>query len=82
MNMRKKQDSVNYPPHYKSHPSGIECIQVTEHMNFCLGYLKHDELNKFPYIEVGDTLSSGVKAKQSGYNIKITQFNKLQLKIV
>jgi hypothetical protein len=25
------------PPHYKAHPSGIECIQITEHMNFCLG---------------------------------------------
>lgn len=28
---------VNHPPHYTSHPSGIECIQVTEHMGFCLG---------------------------------------------
>lgn len=25
------------PEHYKSHPSGIECIQITEHMNFNLG---------------------------------------------
>ena len=25
------------PNHYKSHPSGIECIQITEHFNFCLG---------------------------------------------
>jgi hypothetical protein len=31
-----KQDAVNHPPHYE-HPSGIECIQVAEHMNFCLG---------------------------------------------
>lgn len=30
-------DMVNSPPHYKSHPSGVECITVTEHMNFCLG---------------------------------------------
>jgi hypothetical protein len=30
-------DLVNHPPHYTSHPSGVECIQVTEHMNFCLG---------------------------------------------
>ncbi len=30
-------DLVNNPPHYKSHPSGIECIEITEHMNFCLG---------------------------------------------
>ena len=30
-------DNVNHPSHYKAHPSGIECIQVTEHMNFNLG---------------------------------------------
>jgi len=30
-------DLVNHPPHYKSHPSGVECIQITEHMNFNLG---------------------------------------------
>lgn len=30
------KDAVN-PDHYKSHPSGIECIQVTEHMSFNLG---------------------------------------------
>jgi len=29
-------DNIN-PEHYKSHPSGIEAIQITEHMNFCLG---------------------------------------------
>ena len=28
---------VNHPKHYTEHPSGIECIQITEHMNFCLG---------------------------------------------
>lgn len=27
-------DMVNHPPHYTSHPSGVECITVTEHMNF------------------------------------------------
>jgi len=30
-------DMVNHPPHYTAHPSGVECIQITEHMNFCLG---------------------------------------------
>ena len=30
-------DMVNHPPHYNSHPSGVECIQITEHMGFCLG---------------------------------------------
>ena len=31
------EDIVNHPKHYTSHPSGIECIQVTEHMGFNLG---------------------------------------------
>jgi len=30
-------DMVNHPPHYTSHPSGVECIQITEHMGFCIG---------------------------------------------
>ena len=30
-------DNVNHPKHYTSHPSGVECIQVTEHMGFNLG---------------------------------------------
>lgn len=29
--------AVDHPAHYTSHPSGIECIGVTEHMNFCVG---------------------------------------------
>lgn len=34
---RTSTDPVNHPPHYGAHPSGVECITVTEHMNFCLG---------------------------------------------
>jgi hypothetical protein len=30
-------DPVERPAHYTAHPSGVECIQVTEHMGFCLG---------------------------------------------
>ena len=30
-------DPVNHPSHYNSHPSGVECITVTRHMNFNLG---------------------------------------------
>lgn len=30
-------DSVNHPKHYTEHASGIECIQITEHMGFNLG---------------------------------------------
>jgi len=33
----EETDVVNKPPHYTAHPSGIECIQVTEHMGFNLG---------------------------------------------
>jgi hypothetical protein len=29
-------DPIN-PTHYRQHPSGVECIIVTEHFNFCLG---------------------------------------------
>ena len=51
--LREINDVVNHPPHYTAHPSGVECIQVTEHMNFCLGNaikyiwrsdLKHDAI--------------------------------------
>ena len=31
------KDLVNHPPHYTSHPSGIEAIQITEHMSFLMG---------------------------------------------
>lgn len=30
-------DPVNNPRHYTQHPSGVECIQITEHMSFNLG---------------------------------------------
>lgn len=30
-------DTVNHPPHYNQHPSGIECITIVEHFNFNLG---------------------------------------------
>lgn len=31
------QDPINHPTHYTSHPSGVECITITEHMSFLLG---------------------------------------------
>jgi hypothetical protein len=30
-------DAVNHPAHYNAHPSGIECIEVVEHMGFNVG---------------------------------------------
>lgn len=46
------KESVNHPNHYISHPSGVECIDIVEHMGFNLGNvvkyawradLKHDD---------------------------------------
>lgn len=34
---RPDHDPVNHPRHYTAHPSGVECIEITEHMNFNLG---------------------------------------------
>ena len=33
----KKNDNISHPKHYTEHPSGVECIEITKHMNFCLG---------------------------------------------
>jgi hypothetical protein len=30
-------DPINHPEHYLTHRSGVECITITEHLNFCLG---------------------------------------------
>lgn len=55
----KKHDPVNRPSHYTSHPSGVECIQITECMSFCLG-------NAMKYIwragEKGDAVEDLKKA--------------------
>lgn len=37
------KEFVNSPDHYNLHPSGIECIDIVSHMDFCLG-------NVFKYI--------------------------------
>jgi hypothetical protein len=34
---KDKTDDVNHPRHYTSHPSGIECIEITRHFNFAIG---------------------------------------------
>lgn len=47
-------DSVNNPKHYTSHPSGVECIQITEHMGFNLG-------NAMKYIWRADLKSDAIE---------------------
>jgi len=31
------KETVNHPDHYNAHPSGVECIDVVEHMTFNVG---------------------------------------------
>lgn len=47
-------DPVNHPAHYTEHPSGVECIQITEHMGFNLG-------NAVKYIWRADLKGSAIE---------------------
>lgn len=55
-----KVDNINHPKHYTNHPSGVECITITEWFNFNLG-------NAIKYIwradEKGDKLDNLRKAE-------------------
>ena len=33
----KNEDTVNHPKHYTQHPSGVECIEIVEHLPFNVG---------------------------------------------
>lgn len=35
--MKKVVEKVNHPAHYNAHPSGVECIDIVEHMSFNVG---------------------------------------------
>lgn len=35
--IQSKEDNVNHPKHYTSHPSGIECITIARHYCFSIG---------------------------------------------
>ncbi len=47
-------DPVHKPKHYNSHPSGIECIDITRHMGFNLG-------NAFKYIWRADLKANALE---------------------
>jgi hypothetical protein len=36
-NLPTDHDPVHHPKHYRSHGSGLEVIELTEHLSFCLG---------------------------------------------
>lgn len=31
------ENNVDHPAHYNAHPSGVECIDIVEHMSFNVG---------------------------------------------
>jgi len=33
----RAEAAIDHPSHYTSHPSGVECITITEHHNFNVG---------------------------------------------
>ena len=51
---KPRHDPVNHPKHYTTHPSGVECIQITEHMGFNLG-------NAMKYIWRADEKNNAVE---------------------
>ena len=56
-------DVVNKARHYNTHPSGIECISIVEHMNFCLG-------SALKYIWRADEKSNAIEdLKKAAYYI-------------
>ena len=53
------EDAIN-PSHYRRHPSGIECIEVTRHMNFNTGNaVKYI----WRYMDKGDPIENLKKAQ-------------------
>lgn len=58
-------DNVNHPKHYTSHPSGVECIEITKYYDFCIG-------NVIKYL-----WRSGLKQEQ-GYSSKEKQIEDLK----
>jgi Protein of unknwon function (DUF3310) len=53
------EDAIN-PSHYRRHPSGIECIEVTRHMNFNTGNaIKYI----WRYLDKGDPVENLKKAQ-------------------
>ena len=56
--MEQKIDNVNHPPHYTwlKDKCGIEVIDITRHMDFCLGnaikYILRAGINKMQALQI------------------------------
>lgn len=64
-------DSVRHPQHYTSHPSGIECIEITKHMSFCLG-------NAIKYIWRADLKENAIEDLEKAIQYIEFEINKRQ----
>lgn len=71
--MENDFDPVTRPRHYNSHPSGVEVIEVTEHMDFCLGnawkYVARCDLKGSPVEDLAKALwycSRALTARREG----------------
>lgn len=75
-------DRVNHPSHYTKHPSGIECIDVTRHYDFCIGnaikYLWRSGLKSEEGMEDIDKQIEDLQKAIWYINDKINQLNNLK----
>lgn len=58
-------ENVENPKHYTQHPSGVECIEITQHYDFCIG-------NAIKYL-----WRAGIKTEE-GYSGKEKEIEDLQ----
>jgi len=77
-------DAVNNPKHYTSHPSVLECIELSRHLNFnrgnALKYIWRAELkeNKTQDIEKANTeIYDGFEKIKDHFNFKTSERCKL-----
>lgn len=77
-----EHDRVNHPSHYMKHPSGIECIDVTRHYDFCIGnaikYLWRSGLKSEEGMEDIDKQIEDLQKAIWYINDKINQLNNLK----
>ena len=79
--MKQPDDPVNHPPHYTGHKSGVECITICEHHNFCIGNaIKYRASNRPCAVTIGGT-SNGATAhlwvRDNGIGVPEDQFERI-----
>ena len=78
-----KEDLVNQPKHYCSHPSGIECIQIAELLPFNLGnalkYLWRSDLKWDKQEDTKKAIFYLRRQAESGKQVKLSVSEFIQL---